>query len=770
MADRESAINILSASLGVRPARAGVFVPPVEGIAWEQMFTAALGALGRFWGGSQNLVFPLQDDLHEHELFWALADRFDADDFLLFNGAFADLEDAAPDAYAAARDREEKLVAEFDPGIIQRHLADWRKLWFVEPEVPDGLVELLIRGVAPLHRDAHPELQPFGGMDQPPYPFTDVADLADIPQPLIDVRTTAGAVERLLLACEVGRISPGLRAALTTRGIEIEDQLLDTPLSWRQFGFLGLERRSGVYPLELTEFGLEWYRRQPLSQLPLPIVVGDDPWDFTLFYALRRWQSLAYWVPTTYLDNDAYCRNVFIALQRLPTVATDVAVISASGDDNLLAQASERLTAHYSMVAPSGRRLSIKVGDWRTFVREVPNRLFERDNYGRPQPLIVVDGVSPQLPTPLPRNAATRVPTDIRWMTEVAIDGWSAMRHRHLGRRVLDAGVYDESLVRAGTDGIAYHCPHFFTRGGVGLEAATVRPRLQPLEFLDQLTVAADPTGWRIFPSDKGIYTRESAALFGGVADLAGALRSPQVRAILDTYKCADSSAPGKVLPDGRTYLSLADLGKLVGEDDAANHLGELEPLRVLRRGVILKCRRCRAAAFYSAAEFEPAFRCVRCRLDQSPNRESWLNTIEPIWRYGLDEVIFQFLDNNGHLPLLAAYDRFHDALEPVTYTFELDAFDAAGQKSEIDIAVLEGARLWIGEATIRDRFRDSGGEEHLRLQRFAEVADLLNAHGVIFATSAAAFADRTRRRLDAVFCGVRPQIEYYEAVVVEAT
>jgi hypothetical protein len=37
------------------------------------MFTAALGALTRFWGGDQNVPFPSKD-LASNELFSALAD------------------------------------------------------------------------------------------------------------------------------------------------------------------------------------------------------------------------------------------------------------------------------------------------------------------------------------------------------------------------------------------------------------------------------------------------------------------------------------------------------------------------------------------------------------------------------------------------------------------------------------------------------------------------------------------------------------------------
>jgi hypothetical protein len=733
------------------------------------MFTAALAALTRFWGGDQNLLFPLQDDLASHELFWALADRLDADHFLVYNGAAADLEYLAPEDYAASLEAVRQQVAEFDEEVIRRHLEEWRELWIVEGQVPDGLEELLVGRVAPMHDRALNGLEPFGGMHAPPYPFTDVASLADLPQPVTDPTTTLGEVERLLLAAEVGRLPPGLRQALADRDIEVADEALDTPVAWRQFYFRHVRRTPTNYPLRLTELGLEWYRRQPLGGAPLPVVVGDDAWDFTLFYALRRWRSLAYWIPAGYLENEEYCRNLLMTLEQQPTGATTIALLSAS-DDALREQALERLAEYQERMGRGARRLTLQVGDWREFVRDEPNRLFERDNYGLPQPLLVVGGTSPQLPTPLPRQVAAETPTDIRWITDVAVDGWSAVRNRRLGVRVLDGGGYDEHFFRAGNDGLAYHCPHFMTIGGASLEASTVRPRLRPLDLLDQLATAVEPQGWRITPSDKGIYARETTALFGGIAELATALRSADTRPVLDTYLRRDDAAPGRLLVvDSRRYLSLADIGAVLDEERAAARLGELEPLQVLRRGVILKCRRCRAAAFYSAAEFEPTFRCVRCRLDQVPDRSSWFGTIEPIWYYRLDEVVFQFLMHNGHLPLLAAFDRFQDAREPVAYAFELDVFDAAEEKSELDVAVLVGGRLWVGEATVQDRFETSAADEQERLARLGEVVDVLDAYGIIFATSAPEFSERTKTHVDAVFDGLWPRVEYREAVAIEA-
>ena len=735
------------------------------------MFTGALASLMRFWGGSQNLVFPLADDLGEHELFWALADRLDADHYLVYNGSIAELELLAPEQYAAGRAREAERLVEFDQQIVERHLEDWRGLWIVEGEVPEGLEELLVRRLAPLHGDAVHNLLPFGGLHEPPYPFADVGRLAELPRPVTDPRTSLGDVERLLVATEVGILPPGLRERLTDREVAVVEEPLDTPASWRQFIFRRVRRPSTIYPLRLTEFGLNWYRRRPLRRNALPVVVGDDAWDFALFYALRRFGSLAYWVPTGFLESEEYCRNVVANLELQPAGATAIAVISAS-DADLRERTRARLAGCQQRMGGAAPRLEVRVGDWRDFLTDEPNRLFERDNYGLPQPLLVARGRTSQLPTPLPRHAAAEIATDLRWMTDVAVQDWSAARNHRLGPRVLTAGGYDENYLRCGSDGAAYHCPHFMTIGGASLESSTVRPVLRPLDLLEQITAVLEAQGWQVRPSDKGIYTRETTTLFGGVSDLAAALRTADTRLILNTYlrDGNDGNAPGRWLTDDRRrYLSLADISGLLDENRAAALLGQLEPRNVLLRGVILKCLRCRAAAFYSAADFEPSFRCLRCRLEQAPDRYSWFGTVEPIWYYRLDEVIFQFLTHNGHLPLLTAHDRFGGSTEPTSYAFELDLIDDAGARSELDLAVLEGARLWIGEATINDRFEASAAYEQARLTRLAEVAGALDAYGVILSTSSATFASRTKARARAAFGRVWPRLELREGVAIDA-
>jgi hypothetical protein len=449
----------LSAALGVRPMRAGVFIPPAD-LGWQKMFAGALSSLTRFWGGSQNLIFPLVDDLDGHELFWALADRLDADHYLLYNGSTAELEMLAPEEYANRREQVAEHLANFDRQVVEHHLEEWRALWVVDGEIPDGLKELLVRRVAPLHGETSAGLLPFGGVHAPPYPFTDVAELADLPWPITAPRTLLGDAERLLVAAELGILPPGLRNLLVDRDLALEEALLDSPTSWRDRIFQRAHPRSTVYPWSLSELGLNWYRRRPLRRGAVAVVAGDDPWDFALFYALRRFQSFAYWIPSSLLDSDGYCGDVLMHARLQTGGATAVAVVSAS-DADLLERSRARLVECQQHLGHAAQSLEIRVGDWRDFLAEEPNRLFERDNYGTPQPVLAVGGKTPQLPTPLPHHVATENPTALCWMTEVAVEGWAAARNRHLGPRVLSVGAYDENLLRCGSDGAAYHCPHF---------------------------------------------------------------------------------------------------------------------------------------------------------------------------------------------------------------------------------------------------------------------------------------------------------------------
>jgi hypothetical protein len=187
-----------------------------------------------------------------------------------------------------------------------------------------------------------------------------------------------------------------------------------------------------------------------------------------------------------------------------------------------------------------------------------------------------------------------------------------------------------------------------------------------------------------------------------------------------------------------------------------------------LTRGHVLKCEQCRATSFHSLTE-DQRFVCRRCRHDQRPTRTSWLGDSEPVYRYELAEVIYQFLDNDGDIPLLAAYDYFVSMLgardrRSLDLGFEIEVVSPDGTPSEHDIVAVWGSDLWFGEATKNPSL---GAKETARLRRLHEVADRLAARGLLFATTGG-FSVRTRERVNSVFSGwPQPEIAFVEHVPI---
>jgi hypothetical protein len=187
----------------------------------------------------------------------------------------------------------------------------------------------------------------------------------------------------------------------------------------------------------------------------------------------------------------------------------------------------------------------------------------------------------------------------------------------------------------------------------------------------------------------------------------------------------------------------------------------------ILTRGVFLRCGRCRAAGWYDLSEVTAVFRCRRCRDQQLLTRKRWLGTAEPVWHYELAEVVRSMLDYHGDLPVIAVHKFFPEPDRPdddIEVASEIEVFSPDETKSETDIAVRDGSRLWLGEATTTNHLKQAGPEETQRLSRLCEIADLLAASGVLLAR-ATAFLTSTRNRASSTFDGFWPTLHIEENV-----
>jgi hypothetical protein len=367
-----------------------------------------------------------------------------------------------------------------------------------------------------------------------------------------------------------------------------------------------------------------------------------------------------------------------------------------------------------------------------------------------------------QLPTPIPRAITADDPQNIRWMTEVRDADWAVVRHSELGPKVIQASGYDTNHVRVGREGPAYFSPNWFTLGGVGLEASVVRPTLERRTLREQLEAALAERGWTVEQSIKGVFAEETAAKFGGFWQLIAALRDDAVRACVTSY--LPTSAIGLRLEiDQRRYPEMRDFAGQIGRREASAAVAALEERGVLARGVILKCARCRSTSWYGLDALSEQFVCRRCERRQPATRARWLERDEPHWRYRLDEVVYQFLKENGDLPVLALARFLAETDVAVDVAYELRFTSPEGVEAEIDIVAARGFELVMGEATRAERYATQ--REHNRLLELRGVVDAAEARHIVLATSQHAFHNSTRARAEAVFPAPGPRLTILEGV-----
>jgi hypothetical protein len=745
-------------ALGVRPPRAAIAVPMVEGFEWQRVFESAIAAQSRVWGGSGNLVFPLGDNLESNELLWTLLDLLDPDLLLTHVGAIADLERVNPQKWAESLAATEQNLAELDAENRQRLIEDWRGERLFAPELDEAFLELARRQVAILHGGAGPSPPWTSEHNPPPYPLTDIARLRQIRElgAIRDVTTNDGALPQLLLTVEVGRLSSGLRAEIERLELPIGHEALDG-YRWRQELFRR-EARAGALPWALAEVGVRWGSWRPPQRDAVALVVGSDAWDFTLFYALRRLRSVAYWLPDELQKSEEFVRGLGMALDwAVASWGGGVAVVSAAS-----AASRESAIERLGEVHQHRRPLQLEAAEWQDVLPPEPSRLYEREGEGRPFSVALHERRAPQLPTPIPRAIAADDPQNVRWMTEVRDADWAVVRHSELGPKVIEANGYDTNHVRIGRDGPAYFSPNWFTLGGVGLEATVVRPTLVRLSLREQLEAALAGRGWSVEQSIKGVFAEETAAKFGGFWRLIAALHNDAVRTCVTSY-LPTSSIGVRLEIDQRRYPEMLDFARRTGRTEAIGAVAALEERGVLARGVVLKCGRCRSTSWYGLDALSQQFVCRRCELRQPATRERWLERDEPHWRYRLDEVVYQFLKENGDLPVLALAHFLDETDVAVDVSYELRFTSPAGVEAEIDIVAARGFELILGEATRAERYATQ--HEHNRFLELRAAADAAEARHLLLATSQPAFHNSTRARAEAVLSRLGPRLTILEGI-----
>ncbi len=602
-------------------------------------------------------------------------------------------------------------------GSSQRREAPFWEQFDLSKELRAKLVER----VAPLHLAAgEPRTVHLNGTASPPYPLTDATALQELPETVLDVTSTLGDVDRLILTHGVGRLLPSFKSALEGRGVgrnpvQVNHEAILLQTAWPRHNVI----TEFGYPRLLSDTGLA--RRLAFADRDkVIVVVGDDRRDFFLFHGLSRLRPYVFWIPAARLDNQAYVDAIAEAIRFAVRGAGVQRVhVTTASSEEAAAAAVARLEDQ------GGRQMPQPIlADWRETIPLSP--LWAGDARSeRRVALLRHEGETQELQTPTPVSVSPTAEdfSGLRWMVDVDVQGWTPALHPSLGTSVFQGPAVTAHDFRTSALGPSYFGLGPFVQAFLGLEGSTARPRLRPRAIVDQVADVVRPLGWDIRLSDKGAYALQSARL------------------LKDTR---------------RRYLSLEEAaGVIGGAADVPAVVAQLYDVGVLVRGHILKCEYCRATSFYTLTE-EQRFTCVRCRTAHKATRFSWLGTPEPEFRYALSEVMYQFLNNHGELPLLALNRHFvvgrASERETLDVAFELDLISPDGQLREHDIVATWGSELWLGEATLGDRLEDTNAGEAERLRRLAETATALCVRGVLFVTAAEEFQAGTKGRIRATF------------------
>jgi hypothetical protein len=771
----------------VRTPRCAILINE-ESAYWAAAATGAIERASEVWGGRHFVLIPT-DGVRIKDKFWEVLEAYSPDHVGVFRLSLADLERADPIRYAEVKKRsqvawqKESLKGDFDGWFSE----DAKASPVDDLNITEALEQQLLARLSPFHHKGHAVSQPLSAASGFGFPFTKISDIISFTTRHIGQVTLPRPVQdptaALIIHSQTGLASTEFCESLKAQGFVIAA----LPDNYPTLKFMGhvLGETGGFYggdpgdwtPSEdympSTPFGISmlhlgsYYnsRSHAAHKEPVVAVVGDTVDDFCLYYSLSRLHEDVYWLPLSWLRS---AHRIFVANERLYREAGALRDFSQEHrmTFNLINLFFEKAGYGREEKRIELRSMSLGLRQLATYRRQMITccmvdqsifatlvdcvpinksstqcilRVFEEDNYSTTEPVVFIgkDAVTP-FPTPRPKNFSEVKPYGHHWLTSLDIEGYVPPSLPTLGPAIVD--IYNSSNEsRVANDGIVYHCPNI-SYFGQGLDAILVRPKLHLPDEMELFGSYFAEIGVKIKYSDKGNYFSDTLRRFGGLDAVGAFIKARRTRRILDKFMLKSTAKDGSVIylnNDQRAYLGFQAIRAcLGGKEEASALIDTLIGKRILERGYILQCERCRLSSWYSLDVLGPEFECGRCSLKQQFTIGHWKQPFEPNWYYKLAETIYQFYSNNSHLTVQTLYNLKGLSRAAFHYLPEVDLIDfpAPGRKKELDIACIADGQIIIGEGK-------TGKTEVLRQKDAEKFEALVGMHGrrpdqIIFATT----------------------------------
>ena len=740
---------------------------------WRADVLRIVECYARTWGGDGHGLISCNSEWGIAEPFWRLAEAFDADHWAAFARTGRGLQLKDPLAYETQLAAIVKKWAQ-DNGVDEAQARQMIEPQFLQSGTglvaPPELGERIRRRMAPLASTQVAVTAEFRADEAPPHRLVDMCALTYQPARItgLDVVGLPPAVQ-LLVAARTGLVAPEHLARLRERG---ETERVAVPVDREglaqvlRFAWTGRADTDAAYagqaflddtPFVQSRLGCSWFTAfsPDVDDEPVVVMCGDSAEDFCYAYTRRRVVGETHWLPlgpdTEDFSTDLYTElgRVLYDLAAQPSSGRPVLLSSLTLDEGRLHEIRDQLLATpWGRMASSGSPGRIEVSVCAP--ADLPVRrhlhLLDKERAGDTlhEPFLGTDQAR-NIEIPLPSEAVGSAPDSCRWQVDV-LEPRTVLPARWALREVVTADPASSWGVRSSTNGISIDSHgRIFTLAGTSLAQRLVQVRLRFPTVREVFTTLLAPAGVTLEESDKGRYTRRMIELWGDFATPAADLTAGTAADLLSAWICT-AEQPGRVY-QGRKYLTLADVHALTGgSEEASRHLldGYLQR-SIAARGLLLTCAQCVGTAFYQLEDIGPGFRCQRCRQHNPIVRSAWKGQeLEPQWYYGLDEVAYQGLRSNIHVPILALA-QLAESAQSFQHMPEAVVHRDGYPDLEVDLwAVIDG-RIVLGEAKISDRLENTRREETQRCAALKGLINDLSADEFVMATTGPGWYGRTQ-------------------------
>jgi hypothetical protein len=783
-----------------RPGRAAILVPSPAG-DWLPIAKRALCSLSLTWGGMGDILVPIGADSRPSPAFRAILRAHDPDYVAAYQATRTEIALADPSSYASWRagrpagaDDSEADDSEDETTLRQQFEAEMSGLpgaW--DPSAAIGFARSWCSPYPSPKGGYYPVASRSAALGRPLISLSVFPGLMDRPLDLdlgafdpafelmarMRIGSLAGAelpgTAALQLCTAEERDLPALSELACAKEVSHPPALDSNVRHLAELHSPEIPPTHGLDPLSpfrRTTHGMKWINFE--VRATWVVVIGDTCEDFCFALACDRLFLGATWVPARLVndpvltdglralrvllrDNATYGHQAFFTSLSLGTADVKQSRLAVLAMDTNAADRCSSVIPFASLKFGRPKRLadpgSLYLGETSTCYYDEDGSL----------------NIATTLSTPIPDVARPARPTEVAWEIDVSIEGEQALPRSALASADLQASSFSAEIdVRAGTSGLSYHS-HKISGGylaGWILDQHLVRPVLRVPSAAMTIRWLGEAAGYAVRPSQTGRLNQIVIDMWGSLGAVAADLSGP-VRALLDVLTPSDGMKDGplptSLVINRLPYITAGNAQDLLCLDEAGTRaeLDRLLRLKVLRRGLVLRCARCNWLDWYAIDQIGQSFRCDRCDQDNFLEQARWRDPIsEPQWYYDLDHAVREALKLDGHVPILAL-DRLrarHRDGFSFTTDFELIK-DSTDHPPEIDFAVITDGRLILGEAKKNDRLASQRRDEERKLSRLYGAARDLTADDVCLATAAAVWdhgtAERANKALDKLGIGL---------------